>query len=134
MIEPRSSLRNELRRSADVRDQLLEDPDVRDEWERTAVARALALILVRYRARNGLSQSALADKLGMKQPAVARLERGDRAIRMETLFHILDVLGVPFSLEFEPGEQSSAEQQDSADKIHEHIRFRHGGRMEILSG
>ena len=37
----------------------------------------VALRLVEYRAEHGLSQSALARKLQMQQPAIARLEAGD---------------------------------------------------------
>jgi len=37
------------------------------EWERTAVARALASQVVAYRVTHGLSQRALADELHMSQ-------------------------------------------------------------------
>lgn len=134
MEKRRSDLRRKLRRFSDVRERLLDDPEMRDEWERTAVARTLALILVRYRTQHELSQTALAELLEMKQPAVARLESGDRAVTMDTLFHVLDVLGVPLSLEFAPGERTNVPEHASDDQIHESIQFRHGGRMEIVSG
>ena len=37
----------------------LKDPHFRAEWERTAVARAVAARLVEYRVEHGLSQTAL---------------------------------------------------------------------------
>src|SRR5437879_5240164 len=46
----------------------------RERWEKTALARAVALRLVAYRGEHALSQSALGRLLQMKQPAVARLE------------------------------------------------------------
>ena len=55
----------------------LKDPHFRAEWERTAVARAVAARLVEYRVEHELSQTALAHRLGMKQPAVARLEASE---------------------------------------------------------
>jgi DNA-binding XRE family transcriptional regulator len=53
------------------------DPDYRREWERTALARAIAVKVIAYRAEHDLSQTALAKQLGMSQPAVARLESGE---------------------------------------------------------
>lgn len=43
-------------------EQLRNNPQFRDEWQRTARARALATALVRYRADHGLSQRALSDQ------------------------------------------------------------------------
>src|SRR5437867_1135840 len=42
------------------------------------LGRAVAEALVSYRARHGLSGRALAHRLGMQQPTLVRLERGDR--------------------------------------------------------
>jgi len=53
------------------------DPAFREESERSAIARAVALRVVRYRTAHGISQRDLAKLLEMKQPQVARLERGD---------------------------------------------------------
>jgi hypothetical protein len=44
-------------------------PKFRAEWERTALARAVAEAVIRYRAEHGLSQTALARVLGWSQPA-----------------------------------------------------------------
>ena len=44
------------------------DPDVRREHERTAFAQAVAMRVIGYRVEHGLSQTALARKLGMHQP------------------------------------------------------------------
>jgi hypothetical protein len=40
----------------------LQDPEFRAEWERTAVARAVAIRVVGYRAEHGLTQTQLAKK------------------------------------------------------------------------
>jgi transcriptional regulator with XRE-family HTH domain len=83
---------NRLRSSKDVLQKDLRDPEFRAEWERTALARAIASEVIAYRVEQGLSQTALAERLGMKQPAVARLEAGDVTPTIETLQRLVRVL------------------------------------------
>lgn len=80
----------------------LQDPEFRAWWERTAIARAVALWLTSYRAEHGLSQTELARRLGMHQPAVARLETGEDAPKLETLLKLADVLGVELRVALTP--------------------------------
>jgi ribosome-binding protein aMBF1 (putative translation factor) len=80
----------------------LRDPAFRQAWERTALARAVALRLVEYRADNGLSQSALARKLHMQQPAIARLEAGDHNPSVDTLMRLSQGLGIDFHIAITP--------------------------------
>ncbi len=56
-----------------------------------------------YRKLKGLTQEALADKLGLSWSYVAKIESPARAfgVSMETLFRISDVLDVPVSKLFE---------------------------------
>ena len=79
--------------------QLRTDPDFRAEWERTALARAVAVAIVRYRGDHELSQRELAERLGMKQPQVARLEVGDVNPSMDTLMRISSQLGIEFTID-----------------------------------
>lgn len=80
----------------------LKNPLVRAEWERTAVARAVAARLVEYRAEHELSQTALARQLGMKQPAVARLEAGEHNPSFDTLARLSSALGIEFHIDVTP--------------------------------
>jgi ribosome-binding protein aMBF1 (putative translation factor) len=92
-------------RTATASDSLkkrLRDPDFRREWDRTALARAVALRLVEYRAHNGLSQTALARKLQMQQPAIARLEAGDHNPSVDTLVRLSQGLGIDFHIDITP--------------------------------
>ena len=73
-------------------EQLGTDPEFRAHWERTALARAVAVAIVRYRAEHGLSQRGLADRLGMKQPQVARLELGEVNPTIDTLMRLASEL------------------------------------------
>jgi transcriptional regulator with XRE-family HTH domain len=80
----------------------LADPAFRAVWERTALARAVALRLVRYRAEHDLSQRDLAKVLEMEQPQVARLERGDVNPTIETLMRLAGALDIEFTIDVRP--------------------------------
>ena len=91
-----------MRGSDKVTARQLKDPAVRAEWERTAVARAVAVRLVEYRAEHALSQTALARQLGMKQPAVARLEAGEHNPSFDTLARLSSALSIEFHIAVTP--------------------------------
>ncbi len=61
----------------------------------------LLMHLVEYREKKGLTQKQLADKLGVKQQVVARIENGSN-ITLETLIKFLAVLGIVFKVEAVP--------------------------------
>ena len=62
----------------------------------------MALAIVRYRGDHGLSQRELAERLGMKQPQVARLELGEVNPSMETLMRVSAQLGIEFTIDVRP--------------------------------
>src|SRR5260370_40530218 len=74
--------------------EMLQDPEFRAEWERTALARAVAEAVVGYRAEHRLSQTALARLLGWSQPVVARLEAAEHNPTMDTLLALARTLGL----------------------------------------
>jgi DNA-binding XRE family transcriptional regulator len=78
------------------------DPEVAAELARTSVANQLAILIIRYRAEHGLTQTALARTLGIKQPAVARLEAGDHEPSVATLARLANRLGITLRLDVEP--------------------------------
>jgi transcriptional regulator with XRE-family HTH domain len=84
-----------------IADQMT-DPAFRAEWERTAVARAVALRVLRYRSERALSQRDLAKVLDMEQPQVARLERGDVNPTLETLMRLAGALDIEFTIGVRP--------------------------------
>jgi transcriptional regulator with XRE-family HTH domain len=85
-----------------IAEQLRTDPEFRAEWERTTLARAVAVALVRYRAEHDLSQRALAERLRMKQPQVARLELGEVNPSIDTMMRISAQLGIEFTIDVRP--------------------------------
>ena len=90
-----------------VRADLHEDAEFRREWQRTAVARAVALRVVQHREKSGLSQQGLAEKLGMRQPQIARLERGDTTPDLSTLLRLAQGLGIEFVVDFTPAKRAT---------------------------
>lgn len=80
----------------------LADPRFRAEWERTALARAVATEVVRYRGRHRLTQKSLAERLGVRQPQVARLKSGEHNPSIETLARLASVMDVEFNIDIRP--------------------------------
>jgi ribosome-binding protein aMBF1 (putative translation factor) len=78
------------------------DPEYRREWERTALARAVSVKVIAYRAEYGLSQTALAGLLKMSQPAVARLESGEHNPTFPMLLRLSDAMGIELAIDIVP--------------------------------
>jgi ribosome-binding protein aMBF1 (putative translation factor) len=87
----------------EVVDRQREDPEFREAWDRSAFAREVAIRIVRYRADQGLTQTQLARTVGMKQPVIARLERGEQAPSLATLARITAGTGIAFHLDVRDG-------------------------------
>jgi DNA-binding XRE family transcriptional regulator len=83
-----------------LRAQLGADPELAEEWERLALARHVAVELIRYRAENDLTQRDLAAQLEVSQPRVVELESGEKNPQFETLAHLVAVTGIEFALSF----------------------------------
>jgi DNA-binding XRE family transcriptional regulator len=88
-----------------IAEEVNRDPDFRKEWEETAFARYVAVQLIGYRADNGLSQRALGDQCGFKQPFIATLESGERNPKIETLFAISRATGIEWALDIRQAEK-----------------------------
>ena len=88
--------------------EMLRDPGFREEWEQTALARLVSAQLIDYRVREGLSQRALADRLGVKQPYVARLESGEHNPEIPTLVKLSRSLGIEFLIDIRPETRKAA--------------------------
>lgn len=93
----------------EVHRSALADPEYRKEWERTALANAVAILIIGYRIEHELTQAQLADRLGWKQPQVARLEIGEHNPRSETLMHICERLGIRMAIEIGPDRVTAEE-------------------------
>jgi transcriptional regulator with XRE-family HTH domain len=122
-----------LRRSNELRQERLErDPAFRSAWERTALARAVALRVLGYRIEHHLTQTALARRLGLQQPAIARLELGERNPSVETLRLLAEVLGMEFLVHVSPATSQPhwADPEPTEDTVLERVR---GERSAVVA-
>jgi transcriptional regulator with XRE-family HTH domain len=74
----------------------------RDEPELQALSRALAVQVAAERARRGLTQAELAGLCATTQSAVARIERGSRPPRLDTLLRIANALDCELDVRLRP--------------------------------
>src|SRR4051812_27684960 len=79
------------------------DAEVRETWNKSDFAHEIAVHLVKHRADNNLTQAALARNVGLKQPAIARLELGDQAPSLATLAKLSATTGLEFHVEISQG-------------------------------
>ena len=82
--------------------QELRDPEFRAEWERTALARWLAVEVAHYRAEHDLSQRQLAERLGVHQSDVARMETGGHTPSLERLVRVASGLEIELMIDIRP--------------------------------
>ena len=59
----------------------------------------LANLLISQREDHGLTQKQLANKLGVKQQLISKIESGSNNITLDTLIKVLTVLGIALKVE-----------------------------------
>ncbi len=101
-------MRSKLVSAKDVLAKHHKNPEFRAEWERLALARAVAVAVVSYRAKHGLTQTQLAHRLRVRQPHIARLEMGEHTPSLEMLQRLSRRLGLRFIVEVAPAEAGIA--------------------------
>jgi DNA-binding XRE family transcriptional regulator len=87
----------------DVIEEHRQDPQFREQWDRTEFGRRVAIALVRYRADHNLTQQGLGDLLGVHQPAIARLESGEKNPTLKELARITSRTGLTFRINVADG-------------------------------
>lgn len=122
---------NDLVNAEDLLSRELADPEFRQHWERTAIARAVALWLVRYRSEHQLSQRKLAQTLNVSQPLIARLETGEHAPDLATLLWLADTLAINIHLDIAPNMSATAA---DSERIVEQIKTDRGSRLQVSLG
>lgn len=90
-----------------VASERIEDDEFRREWQRLAPARQFAAMLIEYRADHALSQRALAQRLGVSQPRIVRMESGEHNPDVDTIIATVDKLGTEFMLDVAPAERGA---------------------------
>lgn len=86
-------------------EEQLATPSFKTDWQRLAPAREFAATLLRYRAEHKLSQRALAERLGVSQPRIVKLESGEHNPGIDTIINAVRRLGVEFVLDVAPADR-----------------------------
>jgi transcriptional regulator with XRE-family HTH domain len=99
-----------------LQEELLNE-DFRNEWERTMLARSVANQLVKYRVDHKLTQRQLAEKLGVSQAVVGRLELGEHEPKISTLSRLTRELGLRFSIDIHPVDSGLDAESPTVDRF-----------------
>ena len=90
----------------EVRDAFLADPDVQQAYQDLAPRFSVVRQLIALREQHGWTQRELADRAGMKQPQLARLETGQVEPKLDTLQRLAEAMGCRVRVSFEPAEHA----------------------------
>ncbi|MUG96264.1 helix-turn-helix domain-containing protein [Scytonema sp. UIC 10036] len=91
-----------------IRSQVLADPKVKAEYDALETEFNLARQVISLRKASGLSQRDFADKIGIKQPQLARIESGKQMPKLETLTKLASGAGYAVEIHFVPIENKQA--------------------------
>lgn len=84
-------------------DESMKDPAFKKAWHDLDSEFELLESMLKAREKAGLTQEELAEKIGTRQPALSRLERGGfRNASVDTLRKIADVLGARLVIKLQP--------------------------------
>lgn len=88
-----------MRNWEDLKEELLSDPKVKKEYDRLAPRYAVISAIIAARIKKGITQKELAQKMGTKQSAIARLEGGNINPSLNFLGKIASVMGYKLSVQ-----------------------------------
>ncbi len=75
-----------------VKEQIKRDPTFAKDLVEARAEIRLAVLIARLREERGMSQRELAKMTGIKQPQIARIEKGGQVPTLETLWRLMDAL------------------------------------------
>lgn len=85
-----------------VRESVLADPEVRAEYDALEDEFNVARTVIALRSESGLTQRDLAERVGIKQPQLARIEAGRQIPKLETLALLAEGAGYTVEVNFIP--------------------------------
>ncbi len=86
----------------DFLNEQLQDPEVRVEYDLLEPEFAIMQAMIDARKASGLTQQQLAEKTGINQADISKLERGNANPSLRTLQRLAAGMGMRLKLEFEP--------------------------------
>lgn len=84
----------------EFREELLQDPEVKEAYEARVVERELARAVLQQRVAQKVTQKEMAEKMEVPQGNVSRLESGTRVPTIGTLQKAAQALNVPLEIRF----------------------------------
>jgi predicted transcriptional regulator len=84
-----------------LKTELLKDKEVAKEYNKLAPRYAVISELIAARQKSGFTQKELADRLGTKQSAIARLEGGNTNPSIGFLERIASVMGATLTIQLQ---------------------------------
>ena len=78
--------------------ELLSDPAVKEEYDKLAPRYAVISHLISARLQKGLTQKEIAEKLGTRQSAIARLESGNINPSLDLLQKLAQIMGYKLTI------------------------------------
>ena len=100
-----------------VRDSVLADPEVKAEYDALENEFNVARVVIALRTQSGLSQRELAERIGIKQPQLARIESGKQLPKLETLALLADGAGYTIEVNFVPKTRKKRSQKIESIKV-----------------
>lgn len=91
-----------MKKLADLKRELLADPETRAEYESLADEFEMARELIGARTRARMTQDEVAKRMGTTQSVVARLESGKRPPSLRTVQRYAEAVGGRMVLRIEP--------------------------------
>jgi len=80
------------------------DPEFKEAWDSSRMEYAILGELNKLRKQKGITQRFIAEKTGIKQQVISRIENSENSPTLKTLCSILDVLG--YDIQFIPKEHA----------------------------
>ena len=91
----------------DLRDKMMRDPEVREGYHAAQLAYELGVEVRRLRLERGWSQSQLAERAEMTQPAVARMELGGTTPTLPVLTRLAAAFDRRLTITFTPEDHAA---------------------------
>lgn len=88
----------------DFLNEQLKDPEVKREYDALAPEFAIIQAMIDARQASGMTQKQLADKTGIAQADISKLERGNANPSLKTLQRLAAGMGMKVKIEFVPAE------------------------------
>lgn len=86
----------------DFLDEQLSDPEFKKEYDALRPEYAIIQAIIDARQMSGMTQKELAEKTGITQADISRLESGSANPSLKTLQRLADGMGMKLKLEFLP--------------------------------